>query len=296
MNPLIVGLKREQLKPSADALRKARASFKTLREMLPIPDVHPRILSWDIEATGLALDFGRIFCVGFQWITGKSVKHAGCDLRGHYEWSGGRVVVRSQTDYPDYLTDHSSDKALTTEVSDYLSQADLWAFHFGEFFDIKAVCTRLALHQKFPMPPIKFVDNWRLARILKLHSNRLDSVAKFLDLPEKTPILPQVWAAACGGYPWAVRYIEDHCKHDLPPLTESYLRLRPFKRDHPNMNLTHTSLADMNTNRCPQCLWPHLTRIGHSFARTRIRDRWQCAKCGNCAVGITSGIVGEGIR
>ena len=279
MNLVIENIKRAQLAVSESQKQQAKDSFVPLADLLPIPK-HPRVLCWDIEASSLKLNWGHIFCIGMKWL------------------GQPKTVVRSIMEYPEFLTNHASDRSLVNECARYLEQADLWVFHFGEFFDIRAVRTRLALYRGSPLAPIKFVDTWRLARKLALHSNRLDAVGNFLGLPEKTAIKPDLWNEANGGHPRAIREIIDHCKHDIPPLEGAYRKLRALMTDHPNLNLTYPDPADRNTNRCPTCGSANLKLEGHSFARTRVRDRWRCLEpdCGKWSVGVTSSIQGEGIR
>lgn len=231
-----------------------------------------KIISWDIEGSGLDADFATVLCVGWK------------------ELGKARIHVPSILDYNKYCTccqhviDPSNDKALLQAIYPILSDADAWVTWFGKGYDVKFVNTRLLYHHLPPLPPVPHIDGYWIARTkLKLHSNRLASVQSFLELPEeKTKLSGPHWNRAKGGDPKALKYIIDHCKKDVAVLEMAYERLKSFCSTHPN----HRLMDDIHlgsispTAGCPVCGHPFLRSKGIYVGQSRAYQRLQCKKCG----------------
>lgn len=219
-----------------------------------------KILSWDIEASNLAADFGIVLCVGFK------------------EVGRGKPEVYNILDYTGVDNDLiKAEKRLLKDVSKKLLDSDVWLTHFGTHYDIPFVNTRLLYHQLPILPPnYAHIDTWKIARNrLKTRNNRLITLSEFLGTDdEKNAIKPEQWIRALGGHSPSMDYIVEHCRRDVLVLEEVYTRLRPLVLDHPNRGLVDGG------GGCGVCGSNQLQKRGTHITRTRKYQRFQCQDCG----------------
>ena len=223
-----------------------------------------KILSWDIEASNLAADFGIIFCVGFK------------------EVGKGKPKVFSLLDY-DETDVVKAERLLLQDVSRELLTADVWLTHYGTWFDIPFVNSRLLWHKLPVLPPtFAHIDTWKISRNrLKLSSNRLATIQNFLGTEDtKNAIKPLMWVRALGGHRPSMRYIVEHCRRDVLVLEEAYRRIRPLVLDHPSRGLVD------GRGGCGVCGAAKLQARGFHVTRTRKYQRYQCQSCGAWSKGI----------
>lgn len=217
-----------------------------------------KILSWDIEASNLAADFGIVLCVGFK------------------EVGKGKPEVYSILDYTKNGDLIKAEKELLKDVTDRLLDSDVWLTHYGTWYDIPFINTRLLYH-KLPILPPNFahIDTWKVSRNrLKLRNNRLVTISAFLGTEEeKNAIKPEQWIRALGGHKASMNYIVEHCRRDVVVLEEVYNRIRPLILDHPNKNLVKPGEG------CPVCGEDKLQKRGFHLTRTRKYQRYQCQNC-----------------
>ena len=224
------------------------------------------ILSWDIEASNLAADFGVVLCVGFKTV------------------GEGKAEV---LDILDYVGNDSNlikaEKRLLKDVSTKLLEADVWLTHFGTHYDLPFVNTRLLYH-RLPTLPGNFsmIDTWKISRNrLKLRNNRLITISEFLGTEdEKNAIKPEHWLRALGGHAPSMDYIVEHCRRDVLVLEEVYNRLRPLVLDHPSRGLID------GRGGCGVCGETKLVKRGFHITRTRKYQRYQCSNCGAWSKGL----------
>lgn len=222
-----------------------------------------RILAWDLECSGLNADFGIVLCAGFK------------------EVGRGRPEVYNLLDYSegDLI---KAEKWLLKDVSTRLLDSDVWLTHYGTWFDIPFINSRLLYH-KLPTLPANFshLDTWKIGRNrLKLRSNRLVTISEFLGTQDKKDsIRPEQWIRALGGHRPSMAYIVNHCQKDVLVLEEVYIRLRPLVLDHPNRGLID------GRGGCSVCGNTKLQRRGFHVTRTRKYQRYQCTACGAWSKG-----------
>jgi uncharacterized protein YprB with RNaseH-like and TPR domain len=229
-----------------------------------------RVLIFDLETTNLSADFGWIICWGWKWLGEKNAH------------------VKSVLDFKHgaYVTD----KHLLTQIYGEVKQADLVVGWYSSRFDWPYLQSRLLLAQGRILPPIPHVDGWWTARKkLKLHSNRLDSVQKFLQLPTpKTAILPTHWTLAQQGHHQSIEYIKQHCYYDVECLEQAYLVLRPLVQGHPNV-----SLSKLTCDHCPVCGSPRVSHVKDKFNRVTQSPLYRCVDCKAWSQGKPERIMGE---
>lgn len=223
-----------------------------------------KILSWDLECSGLNADFGLILCAGMK------------------EVGKGKPLVLNVLDYPgtDII---AKERNLLKDLSERLLAADVWLTHFGTWFDLPFVNSRLLYHHLPILPPnFSHIDTWKISRNrLKLRNNRLITIQEHLKLAEeKNAIKPEQWIRALGGHRPSMSYIVEHCRRDVLVLEETYLRLRPLVLDHPSRGLVD------GRGGCGVCGERSLQKRGFHITRTRKYQRFQCTKCGAWSKGV----------
>lgn len=223
-----------------------------------------RILSWDLECSGLNADFGIILCAGF-----KEVGKGKAEVYNILDYSEGGDLIRAE-------------RRLLKDISTRLLDCDVWLTHYGTWFDVPFVNSRLLYH-KLPVLPANFshLDTWKISRNrLKLRSNRLVTISEFLGTDEhKNAIKPEQWIRAMGGHIPSMNYIVEHCRRDVVVLEEVYNRLRPLVLDHPNRGLID------GRGGCGICGADKLQKRGFHVTRTRKYQRYQCSSCGGWSKG-----------
>lgn len=219
----------------------------------------PKILLWDIESTSLNADFGTILCIGWKWL-GKP-----------------KVYVANIQTYGDPNKPWDDSGLVRYFVEEVYDQADYSVAHYGGRFDLPMIVTKCVKYG-IPVPaPKVLVDTWRISRDnLKLHNNRLDSLAKyFVTLDQKTGILPDEWRRAMCGDRKALKYVVDHCRADVLVLEEVFKKLRPLANQEPARHLFEPVVGG-----CISCGSDRLQRRGFRVCRTQRYQQYQCQACG----------------
>lgn len=223
-----------------------------------------KILIFDIEATNLAANFGRMLCFGWKWLDEK------------------QTYVKSITDYPKrFANDPTDDRELVAHAKEVLESADIWVTWFGTYFDVPFIQTRLLAHRFTPLPPTAHEDGWKTARYcLKLNNNRLKTVSEFLGVEEKTPLLPVMWVRAAAGHKKSIDYVKQHCKQDVIVLEEVHKLISPWIKQPANVLIPTAAVNGTKVWGCPRCGGTKLQKRGLMIAKTSYRQRYQCVSCG----------------
>lgn len=173
----------------------------------------------DIEATNLDANFGMML----SWYI---------KTQGKNEYRYG-VITK------DEIFDEKFDRRIMEELLDALSHYDVLWTHYGSDrrFDVPFIRTRAYRHgleAKLPHYMEKFImDTYPIARNkLRLHSNRLDSIADALQIRgvKKTPLSPQKWELAKVGNKGALEYVAKHNKRDVQLLERVHAKLALIDR------------------------------------------------------------------
>lgn len=222
------------------------------------------ILALDIEASNLAADFGIVLTFGSK-VVGK-----------------GKVSVLNILDYPgkDLI---ARERNMLKDISEIMLSVDVWLYHFGVYYDLPFINTRLLYHGLPVLPPnFAAIDTWRISRNrLKLRNNRLITISEFLGTEdEKNAIKPEQWIRALGGHRPSMDYIVEHNRRDVLVLEEIYNRLRPLVLDHPSRGLVD------GRGGCGVCGEQKLKKRGFHITRTRKYQRYQCSGCGAWSKGV----------
>lgn len=160
---------------------------------------------FDIEATNLDADIGEMLCACIKPLGGKV-------------WTTQVVGVEQ-------------DRRIANEIREELKKYDYICTWYGTGYDMPFVTTRLMAWGDEPLGHIRHVDLYYTARWqLKLHSNRLASVAEFMfGKTQKDRVIGPIWNAAMRGDANALKYITTHCEKDVKELERVFLELVPYR-------------------------------------------------------------------
>jgi len=166
----------------------------------------------DIESTGLTASYG--YC--FSWC----LKPTGKDR------FIGRVLK------PKEILKHKFDRDLMAEFCEEVKKYDRVVTHYGIKFDLPFLRTRCLKHGlDFPLlKSVNISDTWLMSKFkLKMHSNRLEAIAEFFDIPAKGHKMnPHVWNRALSGCKDSLDHIWTHNKEDVVTTDLVYEKLRDY--------------------------------------------------------------------
>lgn len=233
----------------------------------------PRIGFWDIETSPLIVaTFGLfdqnipytsiiqdwfIICAAWKRLDEKKIR--GCKITDN----------KSR-----FKKDHTDDYHVVKALYDFVSSVDILIAHNGDNFDWKKFMARVIKHG---LPPIKkpiLIDTLKVSRESKFTSNKLGNLAKHFGFPDKLPSGMDMWVKATQGDKPAIEKMAKYNKGDIPPLEQLYLKLKPYMKNHPNMNVFQDKPG------CPRCGGTHIRRKGFEYSKTGKFQKYQCCSCG----------------
>jgi uncharacterized protein YprB with RNaseH-like and TPR domain len=171
-----------------------------------------KILGFDIEATHLKASFGHIICCSFVNLLDPDDPVVTFRID---ELKGKRI---------------SDDSRVVKKIKEKLEDTWIWAGWYSKHYDVPFINGRLALHGFLPVEKRMHLDllYYSKGQFMRLHSSKLDSVAKTFQLKnQKTDILPDEWLRAGEGDKAAIDYVVEHCEADVKVLRDVFPILMP---------------------------------------------------------------------
>ena len=159
-----------------------------------------------------------------------------------------------------------------------LDEADMIIAHNGDKFDIPKINARFLEHGWTPPSPYKKIDTLKVAKAnLRLTSNRLDYIAKFLGFGGKLATGGmQLWIDCLNGKKKAWKRMLEYNIHDVVILEWVYETLRPWIKNHPNVALYSEDEATV----CTVCGSHDIHYRGHAYTPVGKYQRYVCKDCG----------------
>jgi DNA polymerase elongation subunit (family B) len=175
--------------------------------------------------------------------------------------------------------DKGNDKKLVTEFAKVLNSADEVIGHNGDNFDIKWLRTRCLFHGVSLIPDVHSVDTLKLSKSgFRFNSNRLDYIAKFLNVGRKIKTSYGLWTKILiGNSKEAMDEMIKYCKMDVQVLESVFQKLKPYVG-----HKTHKGVFIGKSNHsCPECGSIHSISNGQRITATGVRkQRMHCQDCG----------------
>jgi len=171
------------------------------------------------------------------------------------------------------------DKRVLKGIWELLNEADVVVAHNGDKFDIPRLNTRFIINRLNPPLPYQSIDTLKtIKRQFSFTSNKLDFVNKMLQLPRKAKNegFP-MWSKCYVGEEKSLKDMERYNVQDVRILEDTYLRLRPWIKPHPNVGLF---ILDTNAKHCPSCGSIDLKDEGKKYYTTaNAYDQFRCNNC-----------------
>lgn len=162
-------------------------------------------------------------------------------------------------------------------LRDELEDADAVIAHYGNKFDMPYLMTRMAYHRIDPLPKIKQIDTYQIARrLFKFNSNRLDYLGEFLGVGKKRHVERGLWLRCLNGEVGALQSMVRYNKRDISLLEDVYKVLAPYA---PN-TLAVVNRALDGDRVCPKCGSGDIQYRGYD--RTRSATVWRKVWCKSC--------------
>jgi len=175
------------------------------------------------------------------------------------------------------------DKRILKGIWELLNEADMTIAHNGDRFDTPRLNTRFIINRMHPPLPYQTIDTLKtIKRQFAFTSNKLDFVNKVLNLERKQKHegFP-MWSKCYIGDEKALKEMEGYNIKDVRILEDTYLRLRPWIKPHPNVGLF---ILDEHASHCPSCGSADLRDEGKLYYTTA--NAYEQYRCNNCsAVG-----------
>lgn len=224
-----------------------------------------RIAAFDLETTHLKGNMGHVLCGVIKIVGTKEAYKWRIDYQKGFDRSNAKAMV--------------NDKQMVKEMRDVIDGCDALLMHYGMYFDLPFLNTRLLVHKLRPCANIAIIDTWKIARKqLALTGNSQEAVCDLVDATHKK-YKPgwAVWRKAMYGDSAAISKLMKYNENDVDGLIDNYMALRPLIHHHPYMG-TH---AGQGHNECPAC--GSTKTHGHGTRRTKkqLITRRICTECGS---------------
>ena len=210
----------------------------------------------------------QIFCFAWEWL-------------GEVPKNEERLGVLALPDFPGYKSNPDCNRLLIKRLHALISKADIVIAHNGTRFDDKRANSDFLKHGLTPPPPHKVIDTLAIARNrFDLNSNKLNDLGELLGVGRKMKHEGfELWEKCLAGDPKAWATMKAYNSQDVSLLKAVYLKLRPWMKNHPDMNA-----ADGHTG-CPTCRSTNMVRQGWNINAHGKSLRFRCKDCGKCSSG-----------
>lgn len=246
---------------------------------MPEGTTSPRILIIDIET---APKKAYVWGLWKQNISPNQIIEDWYMLTWSAKWVGEESVQSDKlTNYSLYNNSPENDIELCRSLSILLDNADIVVAHNGDRFDIPSINTRFLANGISPPSPYKQIDTLKIAkRLFKFTSNRLDFLGKFLDVGGKIETGGMdLWIRCDHGDFSAFDEMEEYNRRDVTLLEDVYLKLRPWDKLHPNINV-YSGVKKDNCS-CPKCGSDKIHYRGSYYTNVSAFRRFRCTECGS---------------
>ncbi len=170
------------------------------------------------------------------------------------------------------------DSRLLEYLWELMDEADIIIGHNLDKFDLPRIKTRFLLCDIEPPSFYKQLDTLKIARKeFDFSSNKLDYLAKMLGVQVKNGVDFELWKKCREGSDEALKELENYNKQDVRVLEDVYLKLRPYIKGHPNLDL----YVDDETSVCPNCGSKEIKAEEGKYSYTQA-VRYQMYRCSSC--------------
>lgn len=202
-----------------------------------------------------------------------------------WKWMGEKKIhFKSLRDYPLYKENLENDYYLLRDLRDLMDESNVIIAHNGDKFDIRVIQGRFIRYGIKPPSFFRTVDTLKVCQSqFKIESNRLNFVADYLGIGRKLPHTGlDLWERCMQGQDAAWDMMGRYNKHDIFLLEGVYDVIRPYIKNHPNLNLYTMPVPVDNepVPPCPTCQSTHTKKRGIYTSNARHYQQYLCHSCG----------------
>jgi DNA polymerase elongation subunit (family B) len=206
---------------------------------------------WNLYDDNIPLDRliepGRMLCFAMRWYGDKKTAF-------YSEWTHTR-------------------QEMLTALRDAFAQADAIVTYNGDKFDFRKIRGEFVHNKIRPAAPAASIDLYRTVRGMGFASGKLDYIAKFLEIGQKTKHAGfKLWIGVLEGDKKARKKMQTYNIQDVNLLAKAYKRLAPYITNHPRLRAG---------SGCTVCGSKHQQSRGMRHTRTMSYQRLECQTCGH---------------
>lgn len=234
----------------------------------------PKILTLDIE---LFPNLAYVYGLFKQNISLAGLKESARVCCFAAKWLGERDVM--------FYSERQDRTGMLDAAHSLLSEADIVVHYNGTSFDIPHLRRELFVASYPPPAPFQEIDLLRIIRNrFKFTSNKLAYILPQLGLEGKGHMDMDDWIQCMLGNERAWRKMELYCRRDVRIEEKLYLRVRPWIKNHPNVNL-YSEATGLLPEACANCGSGLLILEGFRYTQNGKYQRYHCRKCGAWGTG-----------
>lgn len=243
------------------------------RHFMESEKISANILLFDIETTPIE---ARVWGAWNQNISIKQIQRDWHLLSWSAKWLNAPEILG------DVLTPSeikkASDKRITASLHRLFDIADIIIAHNGNQFDFRRMNQRFLFNNLMPPAPYQKIDTKIIAKkVFGFTHNKLDYIARKLDLPVKMDTEFDLWNKCMAGDQQALDYMLEYNKKDVLILEEVYHRLKGWGKSLiPNINI-YDSVRQCSVAGCG-CT--DLKYVGEYYTNLTKYKSYQCQSCG----------------
>jgi len=227
-------------------------------------------LFFDIETSP---NIGLFWAAGYkQQISYENIIKERAIICVCYKWAGEKEIHSLTWD------NNQNDKKLLEKFIKIVNEADELVGHNGDKFDLPWIRTRCLFHRIPVFPNYSTLDTLKNARSkFRFNSNRLDYIAKFLGIGQKTHTEYNLWKRiVLNKDKKALEYMVEYCKNDVKLLEDVYNELANYIPS----KVHHGVLAGNDKTSCPECGSEEMKLSQKRAAASgELRVQLQCKSC-----------------
>lgn len=237
----------------------------------------PRIFIFDIETSFMLIETFSLWS--------KYTPHTAIHRDWHLLTWAGMWLGEDDTVFGDKLTHEEAkkgdDKRIVQSLWDNFHNADYVVAHNLKKFDAKKFNVRMIKNGLPPHSPYRSIDTLEHVKKITGHtSNRLDYISRFYDIGAKIHTDAELWHNCTFGNKKerkeALHEMFVYNKMDVQILADTYIKLRPYMRTHPNAGV----YSDSNKECCHLCGSENV-QLTNSFYSTNV-SKFQLYQCNDC--------------
>lgn len=179
--------------------------------------------------------------------------------------------------------ENRDDKRIVKSLYDLMNEADVIVAHNLDKYDYPIIKTRGLIHGFQPLKSLLGIDTLKqVKKEFKFTWNSLNWISSVLNKEEKLKTDYSLWLKVLEGDKKSLNYMQEYCDKDVLILEDTYLKIRPYIKGHPNLNLMTEAFDGHNCTNCGSKA--ELTNEDY-FTPSGVFQSYKCTVCGKRSRG-----------